>query len=93
MTGSPSGFDIDHAAGLLVRIYGRDAETKARKNADQRMLEGDAYGMLAWHLVAKAIEERAAPAARAPKSNAAFSPQVTDHRNVATAAKGMSAPL
>jgi hypothetical protein len=49
--------------------------------------------MLAWHLVAKAIEERAAPAARAPKSNAAFSPQLTDHRNVATAAKGMSAPL
>ena len=25
-----------------------------------RMLDGDAYGMLAWHLVAKAIEERAA---------------------------------
>jgi hypothetical protein len=74
MADSSSGFDIGHAASLLIRTYGRDAGTEARRNADQRMLGGDAYGMLAWHLIAKAIDERASQTARAPKSNAALSP-------------------
>ena len=58
MTDMPSGFDIDHAASLLVCMHGRNAGNEARKKADLRMLGGDTYGMLAWHLVAKAIEER-----------------------------------
>ena len=59
MTAASSGFNIDHAASLLIRTHGRDAGTEARRKADQRMLGGDAYGMLAWHLVAKVIEDRA----------------------------------
>jgi hypothetical protein len=30
------GFDIDPAASLLVRMYGLDTGTKAKRKADQR---------------------------------------------------------
>jgi hypothetical protein len=60
--------DICQAARTLLKLHGSDADAVAMSRADLRMLCGDRYGMLAWSLIGKRVQELRSEAREEPGS-------------------------
>ncbi len=51
------GFDVDQNAAEMMRLHGEEAESQARRRADQMLLTWDVDGFQAWTRVVDAIRD------------------------------------